>query len=111
MKGKLLPTLGDFHSIFQQQLFCTLAGSINLFLLLLCVMLQVLDVSQFLINPVYYAVVWIWALWATSARQLKGELAGLVLQPGDELLLWGSLLFFSPPFPFPTLCHFSIFIF
>lgn len=35
---------------------------INLFLLLLCVMLQVLDMSQFLINWVYYAVAWSWLL-------------------------------------------------
>lgn len=104
MKGKLLPTLGAFHSILQQR--CTLTGSINLFLLLLCVMLQVLDVSQFLINCVFYAVVWIWVLWATSARQLNGELAGLVLQPGDELLLCGSpvvfLFSFPPPCALPT---------
>lgn len=74
-------------------------------------MLQVLDVSQFLINLLYYAVVWIWVLWATSARQLNGELAGLVLQPGDELLFCGSLLFFSSPFPLPTLCPLFLFYF
>lgn len=111
MKGRLLPTL-DFHSIFQQQLCCALTGSINLFLQLLRVMLQVLDVSQFLINRVFYAVVWIWVLWASSARQLNGELAGLVLQPGDELLLCGSSVVFLFSFPpLPALCPLFLYYF
>lgn len=108
MKGKVLPTLvtGSFHSIFQHQPCCTLTGLINLFLLLLCVMLQVLDVSQFLINRVYYAVAWSWLLWATSARQLNGELAGLALQPEDELLLCGfSVVFLFSFHPSPSSAH------
>lgn len=84
-------------------------GLINLFLLLLCVTLQVLDVSQFLINRVYYAVAWSWLLWATSARQLNGELAGLALQPEDELLLCGFSVVFL--LSFPELCPPFLFLF
>lgn len=58
-------------------------------------MLQVLDVSQFLINRVYYAVAWSWLLWATSAQQLNEELVDLALQPRDELLLCGFSVVFS----------------
>lgn len=75
IKGKLLPMLvpDSFHSVSQYQACCTLRGLINWFLLLVCVMLQVLDMSQFLINRVYYAVAWSWLLWAASACQLNGE--------------------------------------
>lgn len=63
------------------------AGLINSVLLLLCAALQVLDVAQFLINWVYYAVAWSWLLWATSACQLSTDLVCLALWLGDELLL------------------------
>lgn len=57
--------------------------------------------SQFLINRVDYAVAWTWLLWATSARQLNGELAGLALQLEDELLLCGFSVVFLLSFPSP----------
>lgn len=112
-KGKLLPALvpGSSHSVFQRRPPPTLTGLINLFLLLLCVTLQVLDVSQFRINRVYYAVAWSGLLWATSARQLNGQLAALALQPEDELLLWGFSVVFLlsfPPHPPSALPTFSL---